>query len=64
MLTACDELAEQLGLLVDPVGLIAQHVNDGTGHCALCAGASQAGRTTWPCRIHSLAGMAIQRAQR
>ena len=32
--------------------LLAQHVDDGTGHCRVCSAGPQAGRKVWPCQIH------------
>ena len=31
--------------------LLAEHVDDTTGHCAVCPAGPQRGRTTWPCRL-------------
>ncbi|MHA6626868.1 hypothetical protein ACU61A_15645 [Pseudonocardia sichuanensis] len=31
--------------------LLAQHVDDGTGHCRVCSAGPQAGRKVWPCPI-------------
>lgn len=35
--------------------LLAQHLNDGTGHCLVCSAGPQAGRKVWPCPIHEYA---------
>jgi hypothetical protein len=35
--------------------LIAQHRDDGTGHCTTCQLGAQAGRYRWPCSIHAAA---------
>lgn len=35
--------------------LLAEHVDDGTGHCAVCPAAGQAGRVTWPCSLANYA---------
>ncbi|OZM83600.1 hypothetical protein [Pseudonocardia sp. MH-G8] len=32
--------------------LLAEHVDDGTGHCRVCSAGPQAGRKVWPCQIH------------
>jgi hypothetical protein len=32
--------------------LLAEHVDDGTGHCRVCSGGGQSGRDVWPCAIH------------
>jgi hypothetical protein len=38
--------------------LIAQHRDDGTGHCATCQLGAQAGRCCWPCSISAAAAAA------
>ena len=38
--------------------LAAEHIDDGTGHCCTCRAGPQAGRTTWPCNLASLAAAA------
>lgn len=35
--------------------LLADHGDDGSGHCERCTGGSQSGRHVWPCQIHDLA---------
>ena len=35
--------------------LLAEHADDGTGHCRTCPAGPQAGRTTWPCSIANYA---------
>ncbi|MGI5133115.1 hypothetical protein ACQEVB_40380 [Pseudonocardia sp. CA-107938] len=35
--------------------LLAQHRDDGTGHCATCQLGAQAGRHRWPCSIFAAA---------
>ena len=35
--------------------LLAQHVDDGSGHCRACAIGGQRGFQTWPCPIYSAA---------
>ncbi|MGH3565444.1 MAG: hypothetical protein ACRDRH_05330 [Pseudonocardia sp.] len=40
--------------------LLDEHVDDGTGHCRVCAIGDQAGYRTWPCNI---AGYMIRAAQ-
>jgi len=37
--------------------LLAQHVDDGRGHCRAC-GLGQRGYLTWPCTIHTAAARA------
>jgi hypothetical protein len=31
--------------------LLAEHVADATGHCAVCSAGPQAGRKRWPCLL-------------
>lgn len=38
--------------------LLAEHVDDTTGHCAVCSAGPQAGRTTWPCSLATYAAAA------
>jgi hypothetical protein len=38
--------------------LLAQHVDDGTGRCAVCTAGSQTGRLAWPCQTHMAAAAA------
>jgi hypothetical protein len=38
--------------------LIAQHRDDGTGHCSTCQLGAQAGRPRWPCSIYAAAAEA------
>ena len=42
--------------------LLAEHVDDTTGHCRVCSAGGQSGRTTWPCSIANYAGAARQLA--
>ncbi|MGI9002605.1 MAG: hypothetical protein ACR2GH_13200 [Pseudonocardia sp.] len=42
--------------LVDRV--LAEHVDDGTGHCTACPHRWRAEWRRWPCRLHSLATLA------
>lgn len=35
--------------------LLAEHVDDGTGRCAVCSAGGQTGRVRWPCSIASAA---------
>lgn len=35
--------------------LLAVHVDDGTGRCAVCTGGGQSGWSSWPCTIHAFA---------
>ena len=49
-LAACADLPEQL---------LAQHTDDATGRCRVCAVGGQHGRHLWPCRLHDLATAAI-----
>ena len=32
-------------------GLLAEHADDGTGHCRVCSGGGQSGRYRYPCAI-------------
>lgn len=38
--------------------LLAEHVDDTTGHCRVCTAGSQAGRSTWPCSLANYAAFA------
>jgi hypothetical protein len=38
--------------------MLAEHVDDGTGHCRVCTSGGQVGRSIWPCRLRSLAEQA------
>ena len=38
--------------------LLAEHVNDGSGHCHTCITREQGARSTWPCRLHYYAARA------
>ena len=38
--------------------LLAEHVDDGRGHCRTCTVGAQQGHSTWPCTIHHAASMA------
>jgi hypothetical protein len=40
--------------------MLAQHVDDGTGHCRVCTSGGRVGRSTWPCRLYELADQASQ----
>ena len=42
--------------------LIAEHTDDGTGHCRVCTSGGQVGRSIWPCRLRDLAEQASERA--
>lgn len=35
--------------------MLAEHVNDGTGRCAVCSAGAQTGRMRWPCSIATAA---------
>lgn len=35
--------------------LLAEHADDGNGHCRICTSGGQTGRHVWPCTLHSLA---------
>jgi hypothetical protein len=35
--------------------LLAEHRDDGTGHCQVCTAGPQAGRQVFPCRLRELA---------
>jgi hypothetical protein len=38
--------------------LLAEHVDDGTGHCRVCTAGAQAGRQKFPCRLREFAEQA------
>jgi hypothetical protein len=38
--------------------MLAEHRDDGTGHCRVCTEGAQAGRKVWPCPLHGLAEQA------
>ena len=38
--------------------LLAEHVDDGNGHCCVCTAAPQSGRVTWPCSLANYAAWA------
>jgi hypothetical protein len=38
--------------------LLAEHVDDGTGHCRVCTAGPQAGRQKFPCRLREFAEQA------
>ncbi len=40
--------------------LLAQHVDDGSGRCAVCTAGNQTGRLTWPCQTRLAADAARQ----
>ena len=40
--------------------LLAAHVDDGTGRCAVCSSGAQAGRYTWPCQLRMVAVRAVE----
>jgi hypothetical protein len=44
--------------------LLAEHVDDGTGHCRVCSAGPQAGRKVWPCPIYGYAQLAAARQRR
>ncbi|WP_232661910.1 hypothetical protein [Pseudonocardia sp. TRM90224] len=44
--------------------LLAAHVDDGTGRCALCSSGAQSGRYVWPCTLRSLALEALTHDER
>jgi hypothetical protein len=35
--------------------LLAEHTDDGTGHCRVCTSGAQTGRQLWPCLLRGLA---------
>jgi len=39
---------------------VAEHVDDGTGHCRVCTVGGQAGRSVWPCSLAKAAGAVHQ----
>lgn len=40
--------------------LLAKHVDDGTGRCAVCSAGPQAGRKRWPCLLAEYAASAAR----
>ena len=38
--------------------LLAEHTDDGTGHCRVCTSGAQTGRQLWPCLLRGLAEQA------
>ena len=42
--------------------LLAEHTDDGTGHCRVCTSGGQVGRSIWPCRLRDLAEQASKGA--
>jgi hypothetical protein len=38
--------------------LLAEHRDDGTGHCRVCSNGGGAGRHVWPCPLYGLAEQA------
>ncbi|OLT01083.1 hypothetical protein BJF90_33540 [Pseudonocardia sp. CNS-004] len=42
--------------------MLAEHTDDGTGHCRVCTTGGQAGRHIWPCPLRGLAEQASTRA--
>lgn len=38
--------------------LLAEHADDGTGHCRVCTAGPQAGRQKYPCRLREIAEQA------
>jgi hypothetical protein len=38
--------------------LLAQHVDDGCGHCTVCTAGGQSGHLTWPCQTQMAAAAA------
>lgn len=44
--------------------LIAEHADDGTGHCRVCSGGGQTGRYVSPCAIRLAADEATRRSDR
>jgi hypothetical protein len=35
--------------------MLAEHIDDSTGHCRVCTNGRQSGRHVWPCPLHGLA---------
>jgi hypothetical protein len=62
MHTIGDQLPGLVAQLVDPVRLLLDHADDGTGHCRLCASHDSAGRARFPCRLHDIATTARRAA--
>jgi hypothetical protein len=42
--------------------LIAEHTDDGTGHCRVCSAGGQSGRYVYPCAIRLAADEAARRS--
>jgi hypothetical protein len=40
--------------------LLAQHVDDGSGHCRTCRIGNQNGFQAWPCTLHAAADLAAR----
>lgn len=60
-----DELAGLLAAHPSSVArLLAEHVDDGTGHCSVCSAGPQGGRMGWPCRLADLAAAARKQMPR
>jgi hypothetical protein len=38
--------------------ILAEHADDGTGHCRVCTDGGQTGRHVWPCTLRGLAEQA------
>ena len=41
--------------------LLAEHVDDGTGHCSVCSQGGQVGHVRWPCQLATAAQRAAGR---
>ncbi len=41
-------------------GLLAEHVDDGTGHCRVCALGGQKGFQRWPCNVRAAVDVAAE----
>ena len=55
-----DPLADFLARHGVAAKLLAEHVDDGSGRCAVCSAGGQTGRVQWPCSL----ALAAHRAQR
>jgi hypothetical protein len=61
--TESDTLALIVALIGNPAGiekLLAEHVDDGTGHCRRCPLPGQRGFDSWPCIHHVAAALAAE----
>lgn len=60
-----DELAGLLAAHPSAIArLLAEHIDDGTEHCAVCSTGPQTGRVEWPCRLRTLVTAAREQGRR